>query len=233
MKSLFVVLPALMLGACASLPPNHQLSPADPYEKANRSVGMFNEIVDIMFLKPVAKAYVTVAPELVQKGVSNFFGNIADGWSAVNDILQGKTDKAGDDLGRLLLNTTFGFGGVFDLATDAGIDKGNEDFGQTLGFWGVPTGPYLMLPLLGPSNVRDGLGLLPSFLFDPISKLSSGATSFAFTGLRAIDTRAGLFTTDALLNQASLDKYTYVRSAYLKRRENLVYDGKPPKTEDD
>jgi phospholipid-binding lipoprotein MlaA len=232
MKAFATLIALSLMSGCVSMPANHKPHEADPYERANRTVGLFNEVIDIMFLKPIAKAYTKVTPDLVQAGVSNFFGNVSDAYSAINSGLQGKRDKMGDDLGRVLLNTTFGLGGIFDLATAAGIDKGNEDFGQTLGYWGVPPGPYLMLPLMGPSTVRDACGLIPTFLTDPVSKLSTGTTSFALTGLRVIDTRAGLLPTDALLNQASLDKYTYLRSAYLQRRLNLVYDGKPPKEDE-
>jgi phospholipid-binding lipoprotein MlaA len=214
---------------CASLP---NANPADPYESVNRKVFAFNEFVDTMFLKPAAKAYVAVAPAPVQKGVSNFFGNIGDAHSFLNSALQGKREKAGQDLGRVFVNTFFGFGGLYDLGTDLGYERGDEDYGQTLGYYGVGPGPYLVLPFMGPSTARDTAGLIPNFFLDPVSSLTSSATQDnALRALRILDTRASLLPTENLLQSAALDKYTFLRSAYLQRRQSLVYDGKPPKDE--
>ncbi len=225
----FVALCALLLLAgCASL--QSSASPQDPYEPINRKVDVFNQFVDTMFLKPAARAYVAVAPAAVQVGVGNFFGNIGDGYSFVNSLLQGKHEKASGDLSRVFVNTFFGFGGLVDLGTPLGYERGEEDFGQTLGHYGMKSGPFLMLPLFGPSSVRDAAGLLPNFAFDPVSKLASSASANnTLRALRILDTRAALLPTEALLQSAALDRYTFLRSAYLQRRQNLVYDGKPPK----
>jgi phospholipid-binding lipoprotein MlaA len=224
---------SVLLSACATTGPTASQEPnVDPFEKVNRGVYAFNDFLDTMFLRPVTKAYVAVAPAPVQKGVSNFFGNIGDGYSLINDALQGKGQKFNDDLGRVFVNTIFGFGGIFDLGTELGYERGDEDFGQTLGHYGMRPGPYLMLPLLGPSTVRDGAGLLPTFFLDPTAKLvSSSAGKNALRGVRAVDARAGLLSTEGLLQSAALDKYTFIRSAYLQRRQSLVFDGKPPKDE--
>jgi phospholipid-binding lipoprotein MlaA len=219
-----------LLGGCASM--QSASSPQDPFEPVNRKVFAFNEFVDTMFLKPAARAYVAVAPAPVQTGVSNFFGNIGDGYSMVNSALQGKYDKFSGDLSRVFVNTLFGFGGLVDLGTPLGYERGEEDFGQTLGHYGAKPGPFLMLPLFGPSNVRDAVGLLPNFAFDPVSKLvSSVSANNTLKAMRIIDTRAALLPTEALLQSAALDKYTFLRSAYSQRRQNLVFDGKPPRDE--
>jgi phospholipid-binding lipoprotein MlaA len=219
-----------LLGGCASM--QSSSSPQDPYEPINRKVFAFNEFIDTMFLKPGARAYVAVTPAPIQAGVGNFFGNVGDGYSLVNSALQGKYDKVSGDLSRVFVNTFFGFGGLVDLGTALGYERGEEDFGQTLGHYGAKPGPFLMLPLFGPSSVRDAAGLLPNFAFDPVSKLvSSVPANNTLRVLRILDTRAALLPTEALLQSAALDKYTFLRSAYLQRRQNLVYDGKPPRDE--
>jgi phospholipid-binding lipoprotein MlaA len=219
-----------LLGGCASM--QSGASPHDPYEPINRKVFAFNEFVDTMFLKPGARAYVAITPAPVKAGIGNFFGNVGDGYSLVNSALQGKYDKVSGDLSRVFVNTIFGFGGLVDLGTALGYERGEEDFGQTLGHYGAKPGPFLMLPLFGPSNVRDAAGLLPNFAFDPVSKLvSSAPANNTLRVLRILDTRAALLPTEALLQSAALDKYTFLRSAYLQRRQNLVYDGKPPRDE--
>ena len=218
----------LVLAGCASVQSTSNAQ--DPYEPINRKVDAFNSFLDTMFLKPAARAYVTVAPAPIQAGVGNFFGNIGDGYSFVNSLLQGKHEKASGDLSRVFVNTFFGFGGLVDLGTPLGYERGEEDFGQTLGHYGMKPGPFVMLPFFGPSTVRDTIGLLPNFAFDPVSKLASSATANnTLRALRIIDTRAALLPTEALLQAAALDRYTFLRSAYLQRRQNLVYDGKPPK----
>ncbi len=217
-----------VLSGCASL--QSTSSPQDPYEPINRKVYAVNDFFDTMFLKPAARAYVAIAPAPVQAGVGNFFGNIGDGYSFINSLLQGKHEKASGDLSRVFVNTVFGFGGLVDLGTPLGYERGEEDFGQTLGHYGMKPGPYVMLPFFGPSNVRDSLGLLPNFAFDPVSKLASSVSATnTLRAMRIIDTRAALLPTEALLQSAALDKYTFLRSAYMQRRQNLVYDGKPPK----
>lgn len=227
LRPALVITALLALVGCASKAPTHA---ADPYESVNRTIFAFNEFVDTMFIKPAAKAYVAVTPEPIRKGVSNFFGNVSDAHSFVNGVLQGKHEKASQDLSRVFVNTIFGFGGLYDLGTELGYEKGEEDYGQTLGHYGLPAGPYLMLPFLGPSTLRDSMGLIPNFLLDPVSFVTSSPTQDnTLRALRILDTRAGLLPSEGLLQSAALDKYTFLRSAYLQRRQNLVYDGRQPK----
>ncbi len=215
----------------ASVPARAQVY--DPLEPVNRVIFQFNDTVDTYVLRPVATVYVNVIPALVRTGVSNVYGNISDMFSAVNNLLQGKRDALGNDLGRVLVNSTFGLGGIFDVAGYAGVEKTSEDFGQTFGYWGIGPGPYLVLPILGPSNVRDTVGLVIQSYADPVSQVTPDSAKYELWGLRAIDTRASLLGTEDLVSGAALDKYTFIRSAYSQRRRNLVYDGKPPKDKDD
>ncbi|MEO8132658.1 MAG: VacJ family lipoprotein [Betaproteobacteria bacterium] len=204
----------------------------DPLEPVNRAIFSFNDTLDRLIVRPVAQAYVDVVPRLVRNGVSNVFGNVSDAFSAVNSLLQGKKDKFGNDLSRVLVNSTFGLGGIFDIAS-ATLEKQDEDFGQTLGYWGVGPGPYLVLPILGPSTIRDTTGLVVHAYVDPVNQVTPPSNQWELIVLRGIDTRAGLLGTEDLLSGAALDKYTFVRSAYLQRRKNQVYDGKPPKDDND
>jgi phospholipid-binding lipoprotein MlaA len=204
----------------------------DPLEPMNRAIFTFNDTVDRAVVKPVAQAYVDVVPRLVRTGVSNVFGNLSDAFSAINNLLQGKREPLGNDLGRVLVNSTFGLGGIFDIASEANIEKYNEDFGQTLGWWGLGTGPYLVLPILGPSNARDATGLVAQWLIDPVNQVTPAVNQWELAGARALDPRASLLGTDDLVQGAALDKYTFIRSAYTQRRRSLVYDGKPPKDDD-
>jgi phospholipid-binding lipoprotein MlaA len=205
----------------------------DPLEPVNRVIFSFNDKVDTYFLRPVAQTYVNVVPQLVRMGVTNVFGNVGDMFSAVNSLLQGKREKLGNDLGRVLVNSTFGLGGIFDVAGYAGVEKGNEDFGQTFGYWGIPAGPYLVIPFLGPSNVRDATGLVIQSYVDPVNQVTPDSNRYELWGLRVIDARAGLLGTEDLVAGAALDRYTFIRSAYSQRRRSLIFDGKPPKTDDD
>ena len=205
---------------------------SDPLEPVNRAIFTFNDVLDRNVLRPVAEGYVKVVPSLIRRGVSNVFNNINDAYSALNNALQGKREPLGNDLGRVLVNSTLGLGGIFDIASEAGIERYNEDFGQTLGWWGVGPGPYLVIPFLGPSNIRDAVGVTVHVYIDPISQIENDRVMWSVYGLRAIDARAALLGTEDLLAGAALDRYTFVRSAYSQRRKNLVYDGKPPKDED-
>ena len=205
----------------------------DPLEPLNRAMFSFNDTLDRFVVRPVAQGYVNVVPRLVRTGVSNVFGNLSDAFSAINNLLQGKKEQLGSDLGRVLVNSTFGLGGIFDIMSEANVEKYNEDFGQTLGWWGMGPGPYLVLPLLGPSSLRDATGLAATWLIDPINQVTPVANQWELVGMRALDTRAGLLGTEDLLQGAALDNYTFIRSAYTQRRRSLVYDGKPPKDEDD
>ena len=204
----------------------------DPLEPVNRVIFSFNDKADTYVLRPVAQTYVDVVPQLVRTGVSNVFGNIGDMFSAVNSLLQGKKEKLGNDLGRVLVNSTFGLGGIFDVAGYADVEKGNEDFGQTFGYWGIPSGPYLVIPFLGPSNIRDATGLVIQSYIDPVNQVTPDSNRYELWGLRVIDARAGLLGTEDLVAGAALDRYTFIRSAYSQRRRSLIFDGKPPKDDD-
>ncbi|TYQ05744.1 UNVERIFIED_ORG: phospholipid-binding lipoprotein MlaA [Zoogloea ramigera] len=221
---------AMMLAGCAG--PN----PRDPYESYNRAMFTFNDKVDTYALKPVATVYRDVTPSFVQTGVGNFFGNISDAWSGVNNLLQGKGEDGMTDITRFALNSTLGILGLFDIATPAGLEKHKEDFGQTLGVWGLESGPYLVLPLLGPSTVRDTVALPADFAGniwrykDPTNVRNIG------TGINLIDTRASLLDAGSLFEDAALDRYVFLRDGYLQRRESQVFpDGNPrkPKQNDD
>jgi len=219
---------ALVLGGCASF---RNAAPGDPLEPINRGIFSFNSTFDHYLFKPIAKGYDAAVPNPVKKGVSNVFQNASDAQSIVSDALQLKGAKMGDDLGRVMINTTFGLGGIFDLATPMGIERGNEDLGQTLGYWGIGTGPYVVIPFLGPSSARDLVGRYGDGKIDPVALVSSVPVRNSLMGARVVDTRVSLFPAEALMNQAALDRYTFMRSAYLQRRQSLVLDGKRPKEE--
>lgn len=200
----------------------------DPFEPVNRASYKVSTALDNAIVKPVAQTYVKYTPAPVRTAVSNFFGNIDDMFSFVNDVLQGKPDKAGNDLGRVIANTGFGMLGLVDIASEAGVPKGEEDFGQTFGVWGIPQGPYLFVPLFGPTTFRDGAGSLIRGYADPVNFIHDVPTRYGLWGLRILDLRAGALGTENVLNQAALDPYTFIRRAYLQRRRYLVWDGKPP-----
>lgn len=224
-----------LLAGCAA----EQTQPQDEWEGWNRSVHGFNDDLDKAVIKPVAKGYQEWVPEPVNQGVSNFFGNITDIGVTVNDLLQLKMLQGGMDLSRFLINTTAGVGGLFDVASKLDLPKHNEDFGQTLGFWGIPSGNYLVLPLLGPSSPRDAVGLLGDALLNPLTYVSFGAStavSAAVTGAKAVevtDTRADLLTSEKIVDEAAVDRYDFIKNAYLQNREYQVYDGNPPEQKDD
>lgn len=205
----------------------------DPFESFNRSVHAFNDAVDQAVLKPVAKGYEAVVPRPARDMVGNFFGNLADLWTAANQLLQGKPAEAFSDLSRFVVNTTFGFGGIADVASEMGIEKHDEDFGQTLGVWGVPSGPYLVLPFLGPSSLRDAPGRGVDMLADPLNEIGSRGQENNLRLTRVIDGRVRLFPAERVLEGAALDKYSFTRDAWLQRRRNQVYDGNPPMDYDD
>jgi phospholipid-binding lipoprotein MlaA len=217
----------LCLSGCATV---KDASPDDPLEPFNRGVYRFNEGVDGLVIKPAAQVYKAVMPSPARTGIHNVFSNIEDSWSFVNALLQGNGDAAGRNMGRVLLNTFLGLGGVLDFATQAGIEAQDEDLGQTLAVWGVSKGPYLVLPILGPSTVRDGTGKLTWTMLNPVSQMPSNA-AYASTALRLFDARANLLDTDSLLDDAS-DKYAFVRSAYLQRRDYLIRNGEAKPAED-
>lgn len=208
-------------------------NPKDPWEGYNRSMYEFNDTVDKAVLKPIAQGYVKVTPGFVQQGVSNFFDNLQDLGTGLNNLLQGKFTEGAGDLGRLVVNSTIGILGLWDVATPMGLEKHNEDFGQTLGWWGVPPGPYFIIPLLGPSTLRDA----PARYVDPSFAYNRGIDDVAVRnslyGLDAVRTRASLLKAEKVLDEAALDKYSFTRDAWLQRRRNMVFDGKPPKDPDD
>lgn len=212
---------ALLVGCATAQRP-------DPLEPMNRKVFAFNEAVDTAVLKPAAQVYQAVLPSPVQLMVSNFFGNVKDAWSAVNLFLQGRFADGFSDVMRFGTNTVFGFAGVMDIATELGFERHGEDFGQTLGRWGVPTGAYIVWPILGPSTVRDSIGLPVDMKATPEAVVSVSLTRNTMTGLRLVSTRAGLLSATSLIDDIALDKYAFVRNAYLQRRRSLVYDGNPP-----
>ena len=205
-------------------------NPRDPLEPVNRAVYSFNDGFDRAIAKPVAQGYKAIVPDLVRTGVGNFFSNLEDLWIAANNLLQGKVATAADDFGRFFLNSTFGLFGVLDIASDVGLEKHNEDFGQTLAFWGVGSGPYVVLPFLGPSTVRDALGrMIVDSQADFVIQTDHVPTRNTLFALRVVDTRADLLDASRVLEEAALDKYNFVRDAFLQRRRSLIFDGNPPK----
>jgi phospholipid-binding lipoprotein MlaA len=223
MQKVVLAVFVLLLTGCATVP-SGKPDPRDPWERFNRSSFAFNDRLDRAVAKPVAKAYKKVTPRVIRTGVSNFVSNLGSITTIVNDVFQGKVRDAGRDTGRFLLNSTIGLGGLFDPASAAGIERGNEDFGQTLGKWGVKSGPYLMLPILGPTTVRDGLARIPDQFTDPVMYLEDDSTRYIINGIEFVDLRAGLLDLDAQLER-SYDRYAFVRNAWLQRREFLVTDG--------
>ncbi|OGA44827.1 MAG: hypothetical protein A3G25_08225 [Betaproteobacteria bacterium RIFCSPLOWO2_12_FULL_63_13] len=204
-------------------------NPADPLQPINRAIFGFNDSFDEFLLKPVAEAYRAALPEPVRTGVTNFFSNIEDVWIGANNLLQGKPEQALQDMLRVVINTIFGIGGLMDVAYDEGLDKHNEDFGQTLGRWGIGSGPYLVLPFFGPSTLRDGVARLGvDNAVDPVWTIDRVSTRNSLYTVRAVNARAGLLDAARVMEQAALDKYRFVRDAYLQRRRSLIYDGDPP-----
>jgi phospholipid-binding lipoprotein MlaA len=217
-----IALSIVLLGGCATN------NPRDPFEPVNRGIYQFNEGVDKAILKPVAQAYRAVLPQFVRSSVSNFFSNINDVVVALNNLLQGKFTTAYSDLGRIAINTTLGLGGLFDVASEAGIEKHEEDFGQTLGYWGIGDGPFLVLPLFGPSTVRDGVGRIVDYKTDLVTYVYPYNVRNILWGTRLVNRRSELLDASTVLQTAALDPYEFVRDAYLQRRRNLIYDGAPP-----
>lgn len=233
---LFISLLLLSLSGCTTL--QGVADPKDPLESYNRSMFEINDNIDRYVLKPVAKGYDAITPNPVQKGISNFFSNLDDVIVIVNDLFQLKLGQMASDTGRLLINSTLGLAGFIDWASDIGMPKHNEDFGQTLGYWGVSSGPYFVIPILGPSTIRDTSGLIiDTAEFDPIwNEIEDGIPASqrdpdkaqVTSVIKAIDLRASLLKAERILDTAAMDKYTFVREAYLQRRKHLVYDGNPP-----
>lgn len=225
-------LAAVVIGlasGCATLPPNAGQDPRDPWEKVNRNVFAFNEGFDAAVLKPAAELWAKL-PDAIRDCLSNAFFNLRGPSTAINNTLQGKPAEAVSDVGRFVINTTVGLVGCFDVATELGLEKHYEDFGQTLGVWGAGPGPYLMVPFLGPSNVRDAIGILGvETVLDLNFWIDQPALEYSIFALRIVNQRAELLPADKLVNEAALDRYSFIRDAFLQRRRNLVYDGNPPR----
>ena len=236
MLPLALVLCAALVGGCATVAPagpGAAATPAvpatpDPWENWNRKVFAFNEGLDAAVLKPVAQAYRDWVPGLVRAGVENVFGNVGDVWSAANHLLQGKV-QTGLEMGmRVLTNTLFGLGGLLDPASEMKLARRSEDFSQTLGTWGVASGPYLVLPLLGPSTVRDTAGFIADRRASYSRLVDTDAAAYTLSGLELVSIRTSLLGATALIDQVALDKYSFVREGYISRRRNAQYDGAPP-----
>jgi len=222
-RRLFWTLMLFGLGGCATT-----ANRGDPLEGVNRAVFSFNEAIDSAVLKPAAIGYQAVVPQFIRTGVDNVFANIGDLWSAANQLLQAKPVAAIEMGFRFVVNSTFGLGGWFDIASDAGLERRSEDFGQTLGRWGFGTGPYLVLPLLGPSNFRDAAALTLDLQASPTVLLKEPRDRNPATLLQLVSTRARLLSATRAIDEVALDKYALIRDGYLARRRNLVYDGDPP-----
>jgi phospholipid-binding lipoprotein MlaA len=226
------------LSGCSTTPTT-QSSTNDPWESWNRDVHGFNKDVDDVILKPVAKGYQKVTPDPVDESITNVFSNINDIGVTINDFLQFKFVQGGMDASRFLINTTAGVVGIFDVAKLIDLPKHDEDFGQTLGFWGVPSGSYMVLPFLGPSTPRDTVGLIGDALFNPLTYVSlfgGVGANVATTGARAVDvtdTRSDLMSSEKIVDEASVDRYDFIKNAYQQRREYLIYDGNPPEDTND
>ncbi|WP_353201957.1 VacJ family lipoprotein [Polynucleobacter sp.] len=212
---------------CASIPAGVEPSARDPWEPFNRSVFEFNEGLDKYLLKPIVAAYRFILPEIVRDGIYNFFSNYSDIYTALQNLLQGKPDLAFNDLMRVAVNTLFGLGGLMDVATPGGLPKHKEDWGQTFGVWGVPSGPYLVLPFFGPSTIRDTFGTAADLETDYLFKyIPDVGLRNSITGLRVINARNTFYEAGDLLDGAALDKYSFIRDAYLQRREYQINEGR-------
>ena len=237
MRSLFALarllvpcIAAAILAGCAT---TGETNPRDPWEGMNRKTFAFNDALDQAVLKPVATGYQKVVPSFARQGVNNFFDNLDDIGTTLNNLLQGKPKEAVSDAGRFVVNTVFGVFGLWDVATPMGLEKHYEDFGQTLGWWGVDSGPYLVLPLLGPSTARDA----PARIVDPSwyynNAIDPNSLYWSIWGLDKVRTRANLLQSESVLDQAALDKYSFIRDAWLQRRRSQVFDGNPPRIKEE
>lgn len=219
-----------LLSGCATTGTS---DPRDPLESVNRATFQFNDGLDRVVLAPVARGYTYVVPEPVRDCVGNVFGNMSDAWTAVNNLLEGNAHDGGSDICRVAVNTTVGLGGCFDVASGMGLDKHKKDFGLTLGVWGVAPGPYIVLPLFGPSDLRDSAGLVVDIEADPLGYLYPTWERNIIEGVRIIDARSQLIGAGNLLDSAALDKYVFVRDGYFTRRRSQIYNGNPPDEPDD
>jgi phospholipid-binding lipoprotein MlaA len=216
----------LLVAGCGS---TGERDPRDPFEPLNRAVYKFNDALDEAVAKPVATAYRDLLHEEIRSRIRNFFSNLGDPWIGANDLLQGKFFDGFESAMRFVFNSTLGLFGLHDVASDMGIEKRNEDFGQTLGRWGLGEGPYLVLPILSSSTVRDAAGTVVDWYGDPLTEFRPIRLRNSAIALRMVNTRAELLEASRILEQAALDRYVFQRDAYLQRRRNLVYDGRPPR----
>jgi phospholipid-binding lipoprotein MlaA len=217
-----------LLAGCAATP-----SRVDPFEPVNRAMFEVHDAVDKAVMRPAIQFYVDVVPQPIRQAVSNFFNNIDDMISAANDLLQGDLDRFGNDMGRVTLNTGMGIGGLIDLASMVGIPRGNQDFGLTFGKWGFDQGPYLFVPLFGPTTVRDGSGWIVRLFVGPVGYISDVPLRNSLYGVGAVDLRAQVTEATKIVDTAALDRYIFIRNAYLQRRRYLQYDGNPPPEPED
>lgn len=232
-KKLAILLAIVILvSGCVSVPPESR-DKRDPWQGFNRAVFKFNTDFDNAFIKPAAIGYQYITPEPVNRGVTNFFNNVADATSAVNNVMQFKLMRAGSDVGRVVVNSTVGIGGLFDVASNMGLASYKEDFGQTLGYWGFESGPYFVMPILGPSSLRDAFGFAGDVVIDPFFSINRNEIYWGFIALRVIDRRADLLAVGDILDSAAIDPYAFIRDAYLQRRRNQVYDGNPPQADEE
>jgi phospholipid-binding lipoprotein MlaA len=208
-----------------------EVNPRDPYEGFNRAMYSVNEAVDVV-VKPVARGYDAAVPLPVKAGIGNMFGNVGDLWGGANSALQGKGGDAANDFARLLINSTIGMFGLFDVASELGFEKHDEDFGQTLAVWGYQDSAFLFLPAIGPRTIRDTGGWIIDSYFDPVWRTTPIAARNTLVGLRFVDIRASLLPADKVIDEGALDKYAYIRDAYLQRRRNQIFDGRPPRIDD-
>ncbi len=228
MRLLLPLLLAFSLAGCATT----NGDPHDPWEGLNRKTFAFNDALDQAVMKPIAQGYQKVTPGFAQEGVNNFFENIGDVGTSINNLLQGKIRSGASDAGRFVVNTVFGVFGLWDIATPLGLEKHDEDFGQTLGWYGVPPGPYFVIPLLGPSSARDAPARAVDLSWFYNDWLPD-RVYWSLWGLDKVRTRANLLKAEGILDEAALDRYTFIRDAWLQRRRNQVYDGNPPKLKED
>jgi phospholipid-binding lipoprotein MlaA len=228
MRLLLAFLAALTLSACATTGGD----PRDPWEGLNRKTFAFNDTLDRAVMKPIAQGYQKVTPAFAQEGVNNFYANLEDIGTTLNNLVQGKLKQSASDAGRFVVNTVFGVFGLWDIATPMGLEKHDEDFGQTLGWYGVPPGPYFVIPFLGPSSARDA----PARAVDPswyYNDYLPDRVYWTWWGLDKVRTRANLMKAESVLDQAALDRYTFVRDAWLQRRRNQVFDGNAPREKEE
>jgi phospholipid-binding lipoprotein MlaA len=230
MRLLLAFLAALLLAGCAST--SDRSEAYDPWEGLNRKTYAFNDALDKAVLKPLAQGYQKVTPDFAQEGVNNFYRNLEDIGTSINNFLQAKPKQGMNDMARLVVNTVFGVFGLWDIATPLGFEKHDEDFGQTLGYWGAPPGPYFVIPLLGPSTVRDA----PAKAVDPswfYNDYLPDRVYWSWWGLDKVRTRANLIKAEGILEEAAIDKYSFIRDAWWQRRRNNVYDGSPPRDKEE